>query len=339
MQLYLLSFKYLPTISSASAADLSALALLIQPFWEVKSASLWSMARLRALGKSGAVPAQVLRTYERFVLEGLDVIAAAEQIQKMAQLPSAGIDTVDDSGSSSDEESDEERWRTVLSGRAGPLAVVARCLVRDYIRSQAEKAFLRVVQGDSDSPDAESVDVETRHRVMAAGRSLDDTTADLVEFFEQTGCGRPSAAAYRLVSSLVDERLSGTDDEDEEAAQDEEAREIRAVLQATALYRKIFPTVSRTSAAGYEVCRSLVSQTPSISVSLPSPNATFMALPSPPPSPSRKTAALHLALRQCLASPAFERATALEDASNCATDMLTSASTFDDAGWSRRSHF
>jgi len=74
---------------------------------------------------------------------------------------------------------------------------------------------------------------------------------------------------------------------DEDIEDDGVESDIRSILSALILYRRIFPSsiLSCASASGVEP-------------------VTFIL--SPPPSPSRKNAGLHLALRRALASDAFD---------------------------------
>ena len=101
------------------------------------------------------------------------------------------------------------------------------------------------------------------------------------------------------------------EDEQDLASQDE--AEIRALLTATLIYRRIFPSTIPACA-------------------LSSGRAPAFIL-SPPPSPSRRNAQLHMALRTALGSPAFESGAdgrledpelgaALEDARDRVVDML-----------------
>ena len=97
------------------------------------------------------------------------------------------------------------------------------------------------------------------------------------------------------------------------ASQDE--AEIRALLTATLIYRRIFP-----------------STIPACTLAGGAGGAPAFVL-SPPPSPSRRNAKLHMLLRTALGSPAFESGAdgrledpelggALEDARDRVVDML-----------------
>ncbi|KAH8116085.1 hypothetical protein DFH11DRAFT_1742472 [Phellopilus nigrolimitatus] len=310
IQTYLYAFKFF-SVFSASAADISTLALIIQSLWRAKSTSLWALALSRAQGK-GSLSPHISRTFETFVLENLTVDEAAQKIAKLdlkTFVPHHTPSSLSDSFS----ESSEGDYRASTS----PLAVLASQLIRDNIREQAELVFLQTVSGEMDrepaASDPDSADREMR-RIVAAGRSLDMHTADLVDLFEQVCNPTPYFAPVAASETALDDETTGEDEDGE----------LRALLHAVVLYRRIFPSTLLNIAAEGDGCRSSGIAISSISISL--------TMPSPPPSPSRKNAALHLSLRRCLDSAAFDSGDALEDARDRVVDMLTSEA----AGWPKR---
>jgi hypothetical protein len=113
---------------------------------------------------------------------------------------------------------------------------------------------------------------EKRKETIDAGKSLGGRTRELAEALEKVwGTG-------------VDDVENLLDHED---SQDEAELELRSLLSALILYRRIFPSsiLSCVSANGAE-------------------SVSFIL--SPPPSPSRKHPGLHLALRRALGSPVFD---------------------------------
>ena len=163
---------------------------------------------------------------------------------------------------------------------------------------------------------------QERKETVEAGKSIGGRTAELAVLLDRiwdTGfCSQEDMLPTRPRHSHCDSHGRNPDvdvdceDEQDLASQDE--AEIRALLTATLIYRRIFPSTIPACA-------------PSSAGGAPA----FIL--SPPPSPSRKNAQLHMALRTALGSPAFESGAdgrledpelgaALEDARDRVVDML-----------------
>lgn len=314
IQTYLYTFKYHPT-APTTAEELSTLALLVLPFWRSKSASLWSLARSRARGKNAVA---VSKSYERFVLESMSVEEAMERIQKLNRLSTVSSPS---SSSGSETEVEGDRKQVNTNRKASPLAALAEDAICSFVRKHAETIFLQSVSGEK----IEQLESETAcYAIISAGRSLDNRITSLVDLFEKVCC-RTIPMSEHLVDTLVleDQDRLQTDGEGEEI-QGRGDDEIRALLHAIALFKRIIsspitPTrPSDTSVGAHSMAPR--KNTPSITISLPSSSMML----TPPPSPSRKDAVLKISLRRCLDSTAFFRDDALEDARDRVVDMLTS---------------
>jgi len=215
---------------SASAVDLATLALIIRRVTGSRAYYLWEQARRK----------EILRPYEKLVLDSMDVCEAAALMQKWHRT--------------------DFRWE-----HHSPLAILAETLVRRKIHKHARLLFVQSVdktlhQDDDSSDTDESTDgrylltagteaeseVE-RLQIIQSGKSLGGFIADLAIALERVwdlgACELPEAS------------YSDADYED-----------VRALLSATALYREVF----RTSLVhvGTAEC-----DTPSISVILTPPSS------------------------------------------------------------------
>lgn len=215
---------------SASAVDLTTLALIIRPVAGSRASYLWEQARKR----------EILRPYERLVLESMSVCEAAALMQRWCRT--------------------DFRWE-----HHSPLAILAETLVRRKIKKHARLLFVQSVdrtlhQDDSSSDTDESTDgkyllaarTEAESgveglQVIQAGKSLGGSTADL-------------AIALEKVWNL------GTCELPEASCSDVDYEDVRALLNAISLYRDVF----RTSLlhAGTTECHA-----PSISVILTPPSS------------------------------------------------------------------
>ncbi|PCH44728.1 hypothetical protein WOLCODRAFT_139190 [Wolfiporia cocos MD-104 SS10] len=281
---------------AASTTDLSTLALIMRPVSSAKAAALWDAARSR----------EYLRPYEKIVLDNMSVDVAADWLGKWQRWHQT-----------------ERKGRCAACEKRTPLGVLAAILIRERLRKHAAALFVRTVVRDesrmrgADACDAEDYvydvdkdlrDEHERTETVQAGRSIGGRTAELAVLLERiwdTGfCTQEEMLpAARRAGASPDEDADCEDAHD--LASTDEA-EIRALLRATLVYRRIFP-------ASLPAC------------------PTFVL--SPPPSPSRRNAALHMALRTALGSPAFEfgsggrledegLSVALEDARDRVNDML-----------------
>jgi len=263
---------------SASAVDLTTLALIIRPVAGSRASYLWEQARRK----------EILRPHEKLILGFMNTSEAAALMRKWCRA--------------------DFKWE-----HHTPLAILAETLVRRKIKKHARLLFVQSVdkaihQDDDASDTDESTDgqypltsgaeaeseVETLH-VIQAGKSLGGSTADL-------------AVALEKVWGL------GSCELPETSRPDADYEDIRALISAIALYRKVFRT-------------SLVhtgTECDALSVIL-----------TPPSSPSPKDAQAHHALRKVLGAPVFEMspetdgdsesdslAMAVENARDNVVDML-----------------
>lgn len=272
---------------SASTIDLVTLALIIYPFSHTKASALWAKASR----------ARVVRPFERLVLDHMTVDEAAS---RLAQLRASKI-------------SDTDVCRFPDYDRHSPLSVLATLLIREQVRWHAALLFVRTVLHDESAEDgapAHVYDAKKEHRqeqerrmCIEAGKSMGGRPAELAALLERIW------QAGFVKHEDISQPPSG--DEDDEC--DGEEAEIRTLITALVLYRRLFPSAlvpfSGTGRGG-------------ISLIL-----------SPPPSPSRRNAKLHMALRVALDSEAFdyvgedagEMGAALDDARDRVVDMLVEA--------------
>lgn len=191
---------------SASAVDLTTLALIIRPVTGSRASYLWEQARRK----------DILRPHEKLILDSMDVCEAAVLMQKWRRT--------------------DFKWK-----RHSPLAILAETLVRRKIKKNARLLFVQSVDKtlhqDDNSSDADELtdgrylltagteaesEVE-RLQVIQAGKSLGGSTADL-------------ATALEKVCDL------GTCELPEASRSDADYEDIRTLLGAIALYRGVFRT-------------------------------------------------------------------------------------------------
>ncbi|OCH84234.1 hypothetical protein OBBRIDRAFT_799259 [Obba rivulosa] len=298
---------------SASTTDLSTLALIIRPVSHNKAVALWEQARKR----------EFLRAHEHLVLNSMSVDDAAAWLAKWQRWHET-----------------ERKGRCAACEKRTPLGVLAAILLRERLRRHAAALFVRTVvrnevraeagadEGGADDAlsvsDAYVYDAEKdfkeeqeRRETVEAGRSIGGRTAELAVLLERIWdagfCTHEDvlpARAHGHAHGHGDADV-GADCEDARDLASTDEAEIRALLSATIIYRRIFPSTFPACAGA--------------------PAVSFVL--SPPPSPSRRNAALHMALRTALGSPAFEfagsgrpederLAVALEDARDRVVDML-----------------
>ncbi|KAI0777175.1 hypothetical protein BD413DRAFT_638577 [Trametes elegans] len=311
---------------AASTTDLSTLALIIRPVYPSKATELWERARQR----------EFLRAHETIVLNNLTVEAAADWLAKWRQWHET-----------------ERKGRCTACEKRTPLGVLAAILIRERLRKHAAALFVRTVvsaevaarraaaaayggdefsddEGDDEDGmlleryDAEKDFREEQERLetLDAGKSIGGRTAALAVALERIWDAGFRPADDALYTSASASTLDADADIDAgmdcEAAADlasQDEAEIRALLTATLLYRRVFPSA--------------------IAACAPASGVTAFVL-SPPPSPpmSGRDARVHAALRAALGSPAFEAGVggraledaelgaALEDARDRVVDML-----------------
>ncbi|KAI0360421.1 hypothetical protein OH77DRAFT_1418340 [Trametes cingulata] len=297
---------------AASTTDLSTLALIIRPVSASKATELWERARQR----------EFLRAHEKIVLNNMTVEGAADWLAKWRRWHET-----------------ERKGRCTACEKRTPLGILAAILIRERLRKHAASLFVRTVvraedasrranpSYESDDEDEEPLykynaerdyqEEQERKETIEAGKSIGGRTAELAMLLERiwdTGfhTSEDVLPAFRPRANSASGRNPDVDadceDEEDLASQDE--AEIRALLTATLIYRRIFPSTIPACAPGV---------------------AAFVL--SPPPSPSRRNARLHMALRTALGSPAFEYGAdgrledpelgaALEDARDRVVDML-----------------
>ncbi|KAL4246402.1 hypothetical protein ABKN59_009155 [Abortiporus biennis] len=249
---------------AASTTDLSTLALIIQPVSSAKAASLWDRARKQEL----------LRPYERIVLSNMTVDDAAEWLAKWRLWHET-----------------ERKGRCAACEKRTPLGVLAAILIRERLRKHAAAMFVRTVPGEDGNDalvydaDKEFQEEQERKETIEAGKSIGGRTAELAILLERiwdTGFVSHEdvlPAPRQLGTNKNPDEDVDCEDEHDLASTDE--AEIRSLLSATVMYRRIFPS-------SFPACGS------SSSVSL---------ILSPPPSPSRRNLALHSQLRIALGTP------------------------------------
>ncbi|KAI0336688.1 hypothetical protein GY45DRAFT_1376986 [Cubamyces sp. BRFM 1775] len=306
---------------AASTTDLSTLALIIRPVSASKATELWDRARQR----------EFLRAHEKIVLNNMTVEGAADWLAKWRKWHET-----------------ERKGRCTACEKRTPLGILAAILIRERLRKHAASLFVRTVvraedasrranaaydsdDDESDEPlykyNAEKDYQEEleRKETIEAGKSIGGRTAELATLLERiwdtgfytTDDALPAPAPRQRSGS---ESSTGrnpdvdADCEDDEDLASQDETEIRALLTATLIYRRIFPST-------IPACAST------------SGSGTPAFVLSPPPSPSRRNARLHMALRTALGSPAFEYGAdgrledpelgaALEDARDRVVDML-----------------
>ena len=191
---------------SASAVDLTTLALIIRPVAGSRASYLWEQARRK----------EILRPHEKLILGSMNTSEAATLMQEWCRA--------------------DFKWE-----HHSPLAILAETLVRRKIKKHARLLFVQSVdkalhQDDDASDTDESTDgqylltagmeVESEAealQVIQAGKSLGGSTADL-------------AIALEKVWDL------GTCELPEASRPDADYEDVRALLTAIALYRNVFRT-------------------------------------------------------------------------------------------------
>ncbi|KAI0634809.1 hypothetical protein C8Q77DRAFT_655496 [Trametes polyzona] len=309
LQTFWCMFRHISPFA-ASTSDLSTLALIIRPVFPSKAAELWGRARQR----------EFLRAHEKIVLNNMTVEGAADWLAKWRKWH----DT-------------ERKGRCTACEKRTPLGVLAAILIRERLRKHAASLFVRTVvraedasrranatcdsDDESESPlyeynaEKDYQEEQERKETIEAGKSIGGRTAELAILLERiwdTGFHTyedvlPSPPRHRSGTGVDADADVDADCEDSADLASQDEAEIRALLTATLIYRRIFPSAIPAAAA-------------------------FVL--SPPPSPSRRNARLHMALRTALGSPAFEYGAedgrledpelgaALEDARDRVVDML-----------------
>lgn len=316
------------TMRSVQPADLATLALIVYPIWRARAAALWVLAAERADDKT-----HECKSYVKLALSAMTVEDAVERL-------STGVFIKEGEYSS-------------------PMEILARGLVLESVRAEAEKVFMRDVLGEDvdleEDVDEETVEREVKkdddeitpntprahtplkmsHALLSAGRSLGGRTSQLVHTYEEVCV----VGNVNNVASTLD-NVTPTADLD---LTSRAISDVIALVHAIALYRLIFTSSSGSSALPRVPSFTLLSSarsdpnpasptTPKASlsslkparVSLSAAAYSTLSMPSPPPSPPlNKPSAQRLALRRCLDSAAFDRRALLEDARDRVVDLVT----------------
>lgn len=247
-------YQHISSYSGVSTQDLSTAALVLYG----APSALGGITRIKARSIWKAATAKGGATsYEKMVLEGMSVDEAFERLGK--EITQQDIKP--------------------------PIQILAGALVKERVRKHLGLLFVGSVrtsaeeERDADDKDQSEQDVLERRTIIEAARELGGPVGEL---------GRTLERVWKL----------GADCQvDVEDAKDEESGvngEIKALLAALVLYRRLFPSVGNGASA----------------------------LLSPPPSPGREDTSEVGMLRRALGSRAFEESNALEDARDRAVDMV-----------------
>ncbi|KAI0084767.1 hypothetical protein BDY19DRAFT_997497 [Irpex rosettiformis] len=299
---------------ATSTTDLTTLALIILSVSRSKANELWERARNQ----------DVLRPYERLALENLSVEDAADWLAKWQRFH------------------DHERkgGRCAACEKRTPLGVLAAILTRERLRKHAAVLFVRSVvprKGDveedgyvcesmseeSYDPEEEEHEDEERKQTIDAGKSIGGRTAELAILLERIwdigfGSSSDDIASRSGKAGVSPEDIGIGCVEEHDLARSDEV-EIRTLLTATEIYRRIFPSSFPSCASSAAVS--------AVSVILSPP-------PSPPSAASwKKNLSMIGTLRAALASGAFDfdlgrvkderLGEELEEARDRVCDMLT----------------
>ncbi|KAJ7598666.1 hypothetical protein C8J56DRAFT_1020398 [Mycena floridula] len=248
---------------TSSAADLSTLALVVYPFGPI------GQSRAHLIweeAKHRAASGDHVRAHEKLVLETMTVDEAIGHINAHVG-----------------------QEKTKLS----PINVVATELVGDRVKKSLEMLFIKNVMSD-ESRDAAGDDLDPRSTIDAA-RSLSGKLSEIGEVLESLWIS--STSDFDAVSASLPANLLDSEGETDSGG------DIKALLTALILYRRIFPSASINGSGNISI------------------------LLSPPPSPGGKDSKLHYSLLRALGSSVFEMeegdlGVALENARDRVVDLL-----------------
>lgn len=303
---------------AASTNDLITLALIAYPLSKSRAHSLWNKAASRAKAKNiVATAATSIRAYERLVVENMGIEEARERIAGLRVGPATSNSSVSkdmnkdrmkldnefdavlgaDGDAGGDGDSDGKKGhesRFPDFEKYSPLSVLATLLIRERVRKHAALLFVRSVPGaleqqrqQEDTPviyDPKKEILEERElkECVEAGVELGGRAKELCVLLEKIG--QPSFVRHEEVLTF-DSSSSSSSSGNGPLDVDVEEAELRTLMSAIVLYRRLFPSaVLSSSSAGHGV-----------SVML-----------SPPPSPSKRNAKLRTALRVALDSEVFD---------------------------------
>ncbi|KAA1472989.1 hypothetical protein DENSPDRAFT_859722 [Dentipellis sp. KUC8613] len=294
------------SVFSASTTDLATLALIVRPFSRAKARALWAKA----------ARTRVVRPFERAVLGALSADEAAARLAAVKGSPGAS-----EGMGMEDRDRERERGGQAHSefGRMSPLAALAVLELRARVRRHAAGLFVRAVLGvdgvtrecDGGSGgegggdvEEERAEEEARRATVEAGRAMGGRMGALAALLERVG--QAGFVRHEEVVGAAEQEGEGvlSGDGGRDGGEDEEGQ-IRDLLGALVLFRRLFPSALLASKGA---------------------GTTPALILSPPPSPSRRNARLHTALRVALDSEVFEGlGSRLEDARDRVVDMLVEA--------------
>ncbi|KAG7446878.1 uncharacterized protein BT62DRAFT_967677 [Guyanagaster necrorhizus] len=187
---------------SASAGDLSTLAMLSCPVAKRHAASIWEAAK-----RDGGIAC----AYERLVLGSVDVDEA------VSRLKAAGT---------------KAEW-----DRYTPIGVVACTLVLERTKAHLEGIFVEsVVPAGVENASESDKEEELRRITVDAARSLGGKMAELGDVFEKVWLGGGGGLEGVWVDD--DQEEEEEDDEEEKGVE----RDIKSLIRGIMLYRKLFPS-------------------------------------------------------------------------------------------------
>ncbi|PBK98782.1 hypothetical protein ARMGADRAFT_1162057 [Armillaria gallica] len=211
---------------SASAGDLSTLAMVSYPVAKRHAARIWEAAK-----RDGGITCP----YERLVLDTIGVDEA------MSRLKAAGI---------------KAEW-----DRYTPIGVIACTLVLERTKAHLESMFVESVvpaglEPASESDKEEDKEDDLRRITVDAARSLGGKLTELGDVFEKVWLGGGGG----LEGVWVDD----DEEEEDEEEKDSVERDIKSLIRGIVLYRKLFP--SAVMGCGGEGVSILLSPPPSPSL-------------------------------------------------------------------------
>lgn len=296
--MYYFVFQFSPRCTS-SATEVANVALVLYPVWRARSKKLWLLAVDRVRGKSALSP-HIYKTYENFILESMSVGEALSNLLRLD--PKAGARSVSSivcDGHAAEPEAVEKREFQ------SPLALLTKQTVRDYVRGYAEDIFLQVASGRQteliDNNGFIGYDREM-DRILAAGRSLDTPTVALMDMFDQVCNVSTKRAISDMTIDMAIVKKACCAPKGKPSVDAKGDAELKSLLYAIALHRRIFPTSNDTATGGH--------------------SSGIGTTTTPPTLSSVNTASKHRVLQLCLDSSAFDRSEELRKARSCVMDKL-----------------
>ncbi|KAG7097621.1 hypothetical protein E1B28_004954 [Marasmius oreades] len=193
-----------------------------------------------------------------------------------------------------------------INPRYSPIGILASLVIKERVKKHLQKTFVRTISHPENNLELEEDDVD----VAKVTREVEEEEKEMrISIDAARSMGGEVAEIGEMLESLWKVDAHELDWNLEDDVEDNLEGNIRALVIAVLLYRRIFSS-SIVGPVG-DVHGSAVS-----------------ILLSPPPSPSRQDARVHLCLRKALGSSVFDSAVgdefsrALEDARDRVVDML-----------------